>query len=95
MNIHEYQGKQIFARYGIPISQGIPALSVADAEKAAEKIIKDTGKEIVVVKAQIHAGGRGLGGGVKVAEFIHIVLSQQVGESDWEQAFTPRVGPRP
>jgi len=68
MNIHEYQGKQIFARYGIPISQGIPAFSVEEAEKAATKLITDTGGEVVVVKAQIHAGGRGKGGGVKVAK---------------------------
>jgi len=68
MNIHEYQGKQIFARYGIPISQGIPAFTVDEAAKAAEKIIADTKSEIVVVKAQIHAGGRGKGGGVKVAK---------------------------
>jgi len=68
MNIHEYQGKQIFARYGIPISQGIPAFTVDEAAKAAEKIIADTKSEVVVVKAQIHAGGRGKGGGVKVAK---------------------------
>ncbi len=68
MNIHEYQGKQIFARYGIPISQGIPAFTVDEAEAAAKKIIADTGSEVCVVKAQIHAGGRGLGGGVKVVK---------------------------
>jgi succinyl-CoA synthetase beta subunit len=68
MNIHEYQGKQIFARYGIPVSLGIPAFSVDEAVSAAEKIIADTKNEVVVVKAQIHAGGRGKGGGVKVAK---------------------------
>jgi succinyl-CoA synthetase beta subunit len=68
MNIHEYQGKQIFARYGIPVSLGIPAFSVDEAVSAAEKIIADTKSEVVVVKAQIHAGGRGKGGGVKVAK---------------------------
>ena len=68
MNIHEYQGKQIFARYGIPISKGIPAFSVAEAEAAAKKIIEETGSEVCVVKAQIHAGGRGKGGGVKVVK---------------------------
>lgn len=67
MNIHEYQGKQIFARYGIPISRGIPAFTVEEAEAAAKQLIAETGSEIVVVKAQIHAGGRGKGGGVKVA----------------------------
>jgi succinyl-CoA synthetase beta subunit len=68
MNIHEYQGKQIFARYGIPISKGYPAFTVEEAEDAAKKLIAETGSEIVVVKAQIHAGGRGKGGGVKVAK---------------------------
>ncbi len=68
MNIHEYQGKQVFARYGIPISKGIPAFSVDEAEAAAKKIIEETGSEVCVVKAQIHAGGRGKGGGVKVVK---------------------------
>jgi succinyl-CoA synthetase beta subunit len=68
MNIHEYQGKQIFARYGIPISKGYPAFTVEEAESAAKKLIAETGSEVVVVKAQIHAGGRGKGGGVKVAK---------------------------
>ncbi|HXS16384.1 MAG TPA: ATP-grasp domain-containing protein, partial [Polyangiaceae bacterium] len=64
MNIHEYQGKQIFARYGIPISKGIVAFSVDEAGTAAKKLIEETGSEVCVVKAQIHAGGRGKGGGV-------------------------------
>jgi len=68
MNIHEYQGKQIFARYGIPISKGYPAFTVEEAEAAAKKLIAETGSEVVVIKAQIHAGGRGKGGGVKVAK---------------------------
>jgi succinyl-CoA synthetase beta subunit len=68
MNIHEYQGKQIYARYGVPHPKGIPALSVEEARQAAEKLIAETGNEVVVVKAQIHAGGRGKAGGVKVAK---------------------------
>jgi succinyl-CoA synthetase beta subunit len=68
MNIHEYQGKQIFARYGIPISQGVVAFTIDEAEAAAKKIIAETGSEVCVVKAQIHAGGRGKGGGVKVVK---------------------------
>ena len=68
MKIHEYQGKQIFAKYGIPIPKGIPAFSVDEAERAAKKLIDDTGTPVVVVKAQIHAGGRGKGGGVKVVK---------------------------
>jgi succinyl-CoA synthetase beta subunit len=68
MKIHEYQGKQIFARHGIPVPKGIPCFTVDEAEKAAEKIIAETGSPVVVVKAQIHAGGRGKGGGVKVVK---------------------------
>jgi succinyl-CoA synthetase beta subunit len=68
MKIHEYQGKQIFQKYGIPTPQGIPCLTVDDAEKAAKKLIDETGIPVVVVKAQIHAGGRGKGGGVKVVK---------------------------
>jgi succinyl-CoA synthetase beta subunit len=68
MKIHEYQAKQIFARYGVPIPRGYPAMTVDDAEAAAKKIVQETGSPVVVVKAQIHAGGRGKGGGVKVAK---------------------------
>jgi succinyl-CoA synthetase beta subunit len=68
MKIHEYQGKQIFAKYGIAVPQGIACFTVDEAEKAAEKIIAETGAQVVVVKAQIHAGGRGKGGGVKVVK---------------------------
>ena len=68
MKIHEYQGKQIFARYGVPIPKGYPAFSVDEAEAQAKKLVAETGSSVVVVKAQIHAGGRGKGGGVKVAK---------------------------
>ena len=68
MKIHEYQAKQIFARYGVPIPKGYPAFSVDEAEAAARKLGTETGSPVVVVKAQIHAGGRGKGGGVKVAK---------------------------
>ena len=68
MKIHAYQGKQIFAKYGVPIPKGIPAFTVDEAEAAAKKLIAETGSNVVVVKAQIHAGGRGKGGGVKVAK---------------------------
>ena len=68
MKIHEYQGKQIFAKYGVPVPKGIPAFTVDEAEAAAKRLIAETGSQVVVVKAQIHAGGRGKGGGVKVAK---------------------------
>jgi succinyl-CoA synthetase beta subunit len=68
MKIHEYQGKQLFAKYGIAVPKGIACFSVDEAEQAASKIIAETGAPVVVVKAQIHAGGRGKGGGVKVVK---------------------------
>jgi len=68
MNIHEYQAKALLAKAGLPIPVGKPAFSVAEAEQAAEAVRQQTGNPIVVVKAQIHAGGRGKGGGVKVTK---------------------------
>ncbi|WP_394848235.1 ADP-forming succinate--CoA ligase subunit beta [Pendulispora brunnea] len=68
MKIHEYQGKQIFQKYGVPIPKGYPAFTLEEAEAAATRLVAETGKNVVVVKAQIHAGGRGKGGGVKVAK---------------------------
>ena len=66
MNVHEYQAKQIFAEYGVPTPKGIMAETVEAAVEAA----KELGGPIWVVKAQIHAGGRGLGGGVKLAKSL-------------------------
>lgn len=68
MNIHEYQGKAIFAKYKVAIPKGIPAMSVQEARQAATQLIAETGNEVVVVKSQIHAGGRGKAGGVKVVK---------------------------
>ncbi|HVL69436.1 MAG TPA: ADP-forming succinate--CoA ligase subunit beta [Vicinamibacterales bacterium] len=64
MKIHEYQGKAILARYGVPVPQGEVVFNAADAREAARRL----GGGVVVVKAQIHAGGRGKGGGVKVVK---------------------------
>jgi succinyl-CoA synthetase beta subunit len=66
MNIHEYQGKELFRKFGVPTSSGVPAFSVDEAVAAAKRL----GGNIWVVKAQIHAGGRGKAGGVKVAKSI-------------------------
>ncbi|MBF0590156.1 MAG: ADP-forming succinate--CoA ligase subunit beta [Magnetococcales bacterium] len=66
MNIHEYQAKEMLAGYGVAVPRGHVAFSVDEAEKAA----KDLGGEVFVVKAQVHAGGRGKGGGVKVVKGI-------------------------
>lgn len=65
MNIHEYQGKEIFRRYGIPVPAGTPCLGAADIPAAVQAVAAGGG-DVWVVKAQIHAGGRGKGGGVKV-----------------------------
>jgi succinyl-CoA synthetase beta subunit len=64
MKIHEYQGKDLLKNYGVPVPRGIVARTPEEAEQAA----KDLGTDVVVVKAQIHAGGRGKGGGVKLAK---------------------------
>ena len=63
MKIHEYQAKQILAKYGVPVPAGEAVMRAADAKGVAERL----GGGTVVVKAQIHAGGRGKGGGVKLA----------------------------
>ena len=64
MKIHEYQAKSVLARFGVPVPRGEVALTPAEARSAAERL----GTSVVVVKAQIHAGGRGKGGGVKLAK---------------------------
>src|ERR1043166_5924447 len=69
MKIHEYQGKEILRQFGVPVPRGIPAFTVQEAVEAAQKL----GGPVWVVKAQIHAGGRGKGGGVKVAKSIEDV----------------------
>jgi succinyl-CoA synthetase beta subunit len=66
MNVHEYQGKEILRKYGVTTPRGIPCFSVAEADAAAREL----GGKVWVVKAQIHAGGRGKGGGVKVAKTL-------------------------
>ncbi len=68
MKIHEYQGKELFRRYNIPVPIGVPATSVDEATSAIDRVTKESGTNIVVVKAQIHAGGRGKGGGVRVCK---------------------------
>ncbi|AZZ58185.1 ADP-forming succinate--CoA ligase subunit beta [Riemerella anatipestifer] len=65
MNLHEYQSKEILAKYGVRVQRGIVASTVEEAKKAAEQLSAETGTKAWVVKAQVHAGGRGKGGGVK------------------------------
>ena len=68
MNLHEYQGKEILASYGVNIQRGIVASSADEAVEAAKQLSEQTGTSWWVVKAQVHAGGRGKGGGVKLAK---------------------------
>ncbi len=70
MNIHEYQAKTVLAKYGVPVPRGIIASNPKEAEAAAKKVLGEMGAKIAVVKAQIHAGGRGKGGGVKLAKTV-------------------------
>jgi succinyl-CoA synthetase beta subunit len=72
MNIHEHQAKAVLAEYGVPVPRGYPAFSVDEAVAAAEKL----GGPVWVVKAQIHAGGRGKGGGVKVCKSLEEVRAE-------------------
>ncbi|MBN8505305.1 MAG: ADP-forming succinate--CoA ligase subunit beta [Burkholderiales bacterium] len=72
MKIHEYQGKEVLRQFGVPVPRGIPAFTVQEAVEAAQKL----GGPIWVVKAQIHAGGRGKGGGVKVAKSVEDVKAK-------------------
>ncbi len=72
MKIHEYQGKEILRQFGVPVPRGIAAFTVQEAVEAAQKL----GGPVWVVKAQIHAGGRGKGGGVKVAKTIDDVKAR-------------------
>ncbi|MGI4811994.1 MAG: ATP-grasp domain-containing protein, partial [Janthinobacterium lividum] len=88
MKIHEYQGKEILRKFGVAVPRGEPVFSVDEAVKAAEKL----GGPVWVVKAQIHAGGRGKGGGVKVAKSLDQVreyASQILGM----QLITHQTGP--
>src|ERR1700691_3301979 len=78
MNVHEYQGKEILRKFGVATPRGIPCFSVPEADAAARSL----GGKVWVVKAQIHAGGRGKGGGVKVAkslEEVHEYASKILG----------------
>jgi succinyl-CoA synthetase beta subunit len=75
MNLHEYQGKEILNSFGVRIQRGIVANTPAEAVAAAKKLTEDTGTGWHVIKAQVHAGGRGKGGGVKLAKNLQEVES--------------------
>ena len=88
MKIHEYQGKEILRNFGVPVPRGIAAFTVQEAVEAAQKL----GGPVWVVKAQIHAGGRGKGGGVKVAKSIEDV-KRLASEILGMQLVTHQTGP--
>ena len=75
MNLHEYQGKELLNSFGVSIQRGIVAKNIKEAVIAAKKLAVDTGTKWWVIKAQIHAGGRGKGGGVKLAKSLEDVKS--------------------
>ncbi len=95
MNIHEYQSKDLLTRYGIPVPMGKPAFSLDEAVAAAEMVRAATKQNIVVVKAQIHAGGRGKGGGVKVVKVTDdmAAVKEVVGGILGMQLITHQTGP--
>ncbi|WP_452599990.1 ADP-forming succinate--CoA ligase subunit beta [Pontimicrobium sp. MEBiC01747] len=75
MNLHEYQGKELLSSFGVRIQRGIVAQNADEAVEAAKKLTEDTGTGWHVIKAQVHAGGRGKGGGVKLAKNLDEVKS--------------------
>ena len=88
MKIHEYQGKEFLRAVGVPVPRGYPAFTVREAQEAAQKL----GGSVWVVKAQIHAGGRGKGGGVKLARSLDEV-EQLAGQILGMQLKTHQTGP--
>jgi succinyl-CoA synthetase beta subunit len=93
MNLHEYQGKELLASYGVRIQRGKTAETVQNAVTAAKDLTEETGTEWYVVKAQIHAGGRGKGGGVKLARSLE-ELEQVASDIIGMQLVTPQTGPQ-
>ena len=89
MKIHEYQGKELLRQYGVPVPRGVPAFNQQEAVEAAQKL----GGPVWVVKAQIHAGGRGKGGGVKLARSVDEV-KQLAGDILGMQLVTHQTGPQ-
>lgn len=93
MNIHEYQGKSILKSFGVTIQEGIVADTPQQAVDAAVELQKQTGTGWWVVKAQIHAGGRGKGGGVKLAKSLDDVKEKATAIIGM-QLITPQTGPQ-
>ena len=92
MNLHEYQAKQILNSFGVNIQRGIVAQTPEEAVEAAKEITKETGSEWHVIKAQVHAGGRGKGGGVKIAKNLEEV-EKIAGDIIGMDLITPQTPP--
>jgi succinyl-CoA synthetase beta subunit len=92
MNIHEYQGKEILKSFGVAVQEGVVADTVEQAVEAAKKMKTDYNSDWVVIKAQIHAGGRGKGGGVKLAKNLDEVKEKAAAILGM-QLVTPQTGP--
>jgi len=92
MNVHEYQGKEILASYGVRIQRGHVANNAEEAVEKAKQLTAETGTGWHVIKAQIHAGGRGKGGGVKLAKNLEEVR-EKAGHIIGMQLITPQTGP--
>jgi succinyl-CoA synthetase beta subunit len=93
MNLHEYQGKDMLASFGVAIQRGIVAKTAVEAVDAAKQLTENTGTQWHVIKAQIHAGGRGKGGGVKLAknlEELEVIAEQIIGM----MLITPQTPPK-
>ena len=93
MNIHEYQGKEILKSFGVAVQEGVVAETVEQAVEAAKKMKTDYNSDWVVIKAQIHAGGRGKGGGVKLAKNLDEVKERAAAILGM-QLVTPQTGPQ-
>ncbi len=93
MNIHEYQAKQILKAFGVALPASYPASTVEEAIEGAKKIFDETGCSVWAIKAQIHAGGRGKGGGVKIAKNMEEVR-QYAATILGMQLITPQTGPQ-
>jgi succinyl-CoA synthetase beta subunit len=93
MKIHEYQAKQVFRRHGIPVPEGEPAFSPNDVPAITERLIQKTGNPVVVVKAQVHAGGRGKAGGVKVIKDGPAAAKEFAGKIFGSKLVTKQTGP--
>lgn len=93
MNLHEYQGKELLKSFGVKIQEGIVAETLEEAQKAYQEIVKKSGNDGVVIKAQIHAGGRGKGGGVKFTPNLD-AFKEKSAQILGMTLVTPQTGPQ-